>query len=105
MRILVAEDDLDISSLYKKALERRDHNVVLTSSGDTCIQNYVDNLPSISKLSKSFATTAETSFKMDFSSPQSKINSKSIPAGKAAPPFSLEPSYDAVILDYAMPGM
>ena len=45
MRILIAEDDSDILNLYKKALEKRNHNVVLTTSGDTCIQNYLDNLP------------------------------------------------------------
>ena len=44
MRILVAEDDADISTLYKRTLEKRKHVVVLTSTGETCIQNYFDTL-------------------------------------------------------------
>jgi DNA-binding response OmpR family regulator len=34
MRILVAEDDQDISILYKRALEKRKHSVILTSTGE-----------------------------------------------------------------------
>jgi CheY-like chemotaxis protein len=44
MRILIAEDDLDISTLYKRALEKRKHVVVLTSTGEACLQNYFDTL-------------------------------------------------------------
>ena len=36
MRILIAEDDLDIAVLYKKALEKNKHSVVLTSNGADC---------------------------------------------------------------------
>jgi DNA-binding response OmpR family regulator len=34
MQILIGEDDLDIASLYKKALEMRNHTVTLTSNGE-----------------------------------------------------------------------
>jgi DNA-binding response OmpR family regulator len=40
MRILIAEDDLDISTLYKKALEKNKHQVVITSTGEECLNNY-----------------------------------------------------------------
>ena len=40
MRILIAEDDLDISTLYKKALEKNKHQVVITSNGEECLNNY-----------------------------------------------------------------
>ena len=104
MRILIAEDDSDILNLYKKALEKRNHNVVLTTSGDTCIQNYLDNLPHTATIPSSSSRVATTS-KIDSFQPHSKINSNSIHTKKAACTFSVEPVYDVVILDYKMPGM
>ena len=47
MRILIAEDDLDISNLYKKALEKNRHQVVLTSNGSDCLTNYLTTLSSM----------------------------------------------------------
>ena len=90
LRILIAEDDPDISNLYKKALEKRNHNVVLTASGDTCIQNYLDNLPSTATIHKPYSRVAMTS-KID-SSYHREMD-------------YVESSYDIVILDYKMPGM
>jgi CheY-like chemotaxis protein len=92
MRILIAENDSDILNLYKKALEKRNHSVVLTTSGDTCIQNYLDNLPNTATIPSS--------------SPMgSKLNSSSIHTRKAAGSLSVKPIYDVVILDFKMPGM
>ena len=96
MQILVAEDDRDVSTLYRNALERRKHRVVLTSSGDTCLQNYLDNLPPTATMLKSTRTTPK---------PHCKTNSHSTHSKKAAPAFTVEPSYDVVILDYEIPGM
>ena len=96
MQILVAEDDRDVSTLYRNALERRKHRVVLTSSGDTCLQNYLDNLPPTATTLKSTRTTPK---------PHGKTNSQSTHSRKAAPAFAVEPSYDVVILDYEIPGM
>jgi DNA-binding response OmpR family regulator len=39
MRILIAEDDLEIATLYERALARRKHDVVVTSNGEECIEN------------------------------------------------------------------
>jgi DNA-binding response OmpR family regulator len=44
MRILIAEDDQDISTLYKRALEKRKHSVFPTSTGEACVENYLDIL-------------------------------------------------------------
>ncbi len=104
MRILIAEDDSDISNLYKKALEKRNHNVVLTTSGDTCIQNYLDNLPHTATIPSSSSRVSTTS-KIDSFQPHSKINSNNIHTKKAACTFPAESVYDVVILDYKMPGM
>ena len=47
MRILIAEDDLDIAELYKKALEKNKHEVVLTSNGSDCFKNYLTTLKNV----------------------------------------------------------
>jgi CheY-like chemotaxis protein len=107
MRILVAEDDLDTSMLYKKALERRNHNVILTSSGTACIRNYLENFPDIATLPNptlSSATTSETS-KISSSPRHGKLNSRDIQIRKAASATTPVGSYDVVILDYRLPGI
>jgi CheY-like chemotaxis protein len=40
MRVLVAEDENDISQMYKLALESHKHEVVLTSDGEECLRVY-----------------------------------------------------------------
>ena len=44
MRILIAEDDADISESYKDALEARDHKVLLTDDGEECLRVYSEEL-------------------------------------------------------------
>jgi DNA-binding NtrC family response regulator len=56
MRILIAEDEADIAIPYKIALEKRHHEVVLTNSGEDCIEAYHKAL----KLTKS--GTKDSSF-------------------------------------------
>jgi CheY-like chemotaxis protein len=103
MRLLIAEDDPDISRLYKKALEKRNHNVVLTVSGDTCIQTYLNNLPP-SAANPMPSTRTSTISKID-SSFDGSIKLHRLQNKKAASRFFTEPTYDVVILDYKMPGM
>ena len=40
MRILIAEDDTDISESYKDALEARNHIVMLAENGEECLELY-----------------------------------------------------------------
>ena len=40
MRILIAEDDMDISESYKDALEARNHIVMLAENGEKCLEIY-----------------------------------------------------------------
>jgi CheY-like chemotaxis protein len=93
MRILIAEDDLDISTLYKRALENRNHTVVLTPSGETCLRNYLDTLHNIATMPSSSRI------------PTPDINSKHNGTSRAATAFSVTSPYDVVILDYKMPGI
>jgi CheY-like chemotaxis protein len=102
MRILIAEDDQDISTLYKRALEKRKHSVILTSTGEACLEIYLDlfhNMKSTYKYDPA-VTTTKTKVKSSFTS--NKTISSSNFDNKEATPLNL---YDAVILDYKMPGM
>jgi CheY-like chemotaxis protein len=40
MKILIAEDEHDIASLYKIALEKRNHRVTITENGEDCLKIY-----------------------------------------------------------------
>jgi CheY-like chemotaxis protein len=42
MKILVAEDELDIAEMYKDMLKGRGHDVMLTHDGSQCIKAYRD---------------------------------------------------------------
>ncbi len=99
MQVLIAEDDLDIATLYKKALEKRKHDVVITSNGEECLKKYLDtlhhmtfgvSLPTLSmprmpatRMDPALSSTGSTRFR--------SLN-------KSAP-------YDVVILDYSMPSI
>ena len=40
MNILIAEDEIDIASIYKETLESRNHRVTITSNGEDCLKAY-----------------------------------------------------------------
>src|ERR671910_143655 len=97
MRILIAEDDLDIAIMYKKALEKNNHNVVLTSNGSDCLRDYLTTLKNLaSNLAQPNKAYAD---EINFDThPNSNTESKIVTNTDASP-------YDVVILDYSMPGM
>jgi CheY-like chemotaxis protein len=97
MRILIAEDDLDISNLYKKALEKNRHQVVLTSNGSDCLTNYLTTLSSMA--SKPIQQSKEEANKGNI---RSLDNSSTKTNNVVNTSTTL---YDVVILDYSMPGM
>jgi DNA-binding response OmpR family regulator len=47
MNVLVAEDEKDISTLYKLALEERGHRVTITNNGAECLRVYNKELQDI----------------------------------------------------------
>jgi CheY-like chemotaxis protein len=101
MGILIAEDDLDISTLYKRALEKRKHVVVLTSTGEACLQNYIDTLRT--ETTPRFNSVSMTTPIVNLSSTPQDIKFHN----KRTSSFDTDVSslYDVVILDYKMPGM
>lgn len=101
MRILVAEDDADISTLYKRTLEKRKHVVVLTSTGETCIQNYFDTLHRKVSAQSNSVTTARPNASISSISQNVKSHNK----WASNLNTDASSSYDVVILDYKMPGM
>jgi CheY-like chemotaxis protein len=97
MRILIAEDDLDISTLYKKALEKNKHQVVITSNGEECLNNYRTTLKNrASKAMQPSNADAEATVTDSFRDYGAKF--RKIVDTNVLP-------YDVVILDYSMPGM
>ena len=99
MQVLIAEDDLDIATLYKKALERRRHDVTITSNGEDCLKKYLDALHymtfGVSLPSSSLAEIPGTRMDSTFSSSGSSVFRS---VNKSSP-------YDVVILDYSMPSI
>lgn len=98
MQILIGEDDLDIASLYKKALEMRNHTVTLTSNGEDCLKKYLDALNNMtfgaSLTSSSMSKNPTTILDPSVSMRPSEFR-----------PVSKSPPFDVVILDYDMPSI
>lgn len=44
LRILIAEDEKDISAAYKMVLQERGHEVVLTQDGEKCLEVYKESI-------------------------------------------------------------
>ena len=82
MKILIAEDESDISHTYRVALESRNHDVEITDDGVKCVQVYREEL---SKLQASSYKNMKPNSNLRDSRPT------------AATPF------DVVVLDYKMP--
>jgi CheY-like chemotaxis protein len=98
MQVLIAEDDVDIATLYKRTLERRNHNVTITSNGEDCLKLYLDSLHHMTfgvSLPSSSMSEIPTA-KHDPSLSSGSIVFRSV--NKSAP-------YDVVILDYSMPSI
>lgn len=98
MQVLIAEDDLEIATLYKKALERRSHNVTITSNGEDCLKRYLDALHhmtyGVSLPGSSTSQIPSTKLDPSLSAGSSVFRS----VNKSTP-------YDVVILDYSMPSI
>jgi CheY-like chemotaxis protein len=84
MRILIAEDESDISHTYRVALESRNHDVNIANDGISCIRIYREE----------YTNKRQTS-----SDKSMKYNNNP----RDSPPSPTSP-FDVVVLDYKMPG-
>jgi DNA-binding NtrC family response regulator len=84
MRILIAEDESDISHTYRVALELRNHDVNIANDGISCLKIYREELANRSLTSSDKST---------------KYNNNA----QGSAPLAKSP-YDVVVLDYKMPG-
>jgi CheY-like chemotaxis protein len=82
MRILIAEDESDISDTYRVALELRNHDVQIANDGEKCIQIYREEL-----------AKRQTSSDRKMKDNNNQQNFR---------PTVLSP-FDVVVLDYKMP--
>ncbi len=93
MLILVAEDEPDIRKMYRAALEARGHEIVISVSGEECLNVYRENLREELKGNNNDSNAANVD-KND-TLPPSEIT--------ISPPSAN--AFDVVILDYKMPIM
>jgi CheY-like chemotaxis protein len=76
LKLLVAEDELDIALSYRRALEQHDHQVILTPDGEKCLSIYKNTFDQMAEGNSGTNTKANRNTGIVF---------------------------DAVILDYKMP--
>lgn len=98
MQILIGEDDLDIATLYKKALEMRNHTVTITSNGEDCLKRYLDTLNNVT-FGVSLMSSSVSEIPKTIMDPPLSIRASEFRSVSKSPPF------DVVILDYDMPSI
>lgn len=49
LRVLIAEDDVDMAKMYRVALEAKRHKVVITYDGDECVKVYKEEVDKLGK--------------------------------------------------------
>jgi CheY-like chemotaxis protein len=62
MRVLIAEDDLDVASSYLKALGKSNHEVVISSDGEDCLKTYRSNIEKAAKVSNNDSAPSSSTF-------------------------------------------
>ena len=116
MRILIAEDDPDIWTTYKIALEKRGHIVDVVQDGAECTEKYKIMLKDSKRRKKSdddsysnyryrnYNSSKRTTAKNGRKNNQALSSSSSSSfLSLSPPPPQLSSPYDAVVLDYRMP--
>lgn len=98
MQVLIGEDDLDIATLYKKALEMRNHTVTITSNGEDCLKRYLDALNNMT-FGVSLMSSSVSEIPKTIMDPPLSIRAREFR------PVSKSPPFDVVILDYDMPSI
>jgi CheY-like chemotaxis protein len=58
MMVLIAEDEPDIALSYKRALEKNDHEVIIASDGEECLEIYRRTLGQMPKASNNSSSSS-----------------------------------------------
>lgn len=113
MRILLAEDDPDIWTPYKIALEKRGHAVDIAQNGEECIKRYKAALKDATRQKKSEEDDNYDYHYDDYSSKRRRTTTNSSSISSSTNDHTLSssslilppppPPFDAVVLDYRMP--
>jgi CheY-like chemotaxis protein len=111
LRILIAEDDPDIWTPYKIALEKRGHIVDIVQDGIECVEKYNTVLKGSTRRKKSDEDGYSNYHDGNYSSKRTTTNNgggnDDQALSSSSPLLSLSPQpsppYDAIVLDYRMP--
>jgi CheY-like chemotaxis protein len=111
LRILIAEDDPDIWTPYKIALEKRGHMVDIVQDGVQCVEKYSTLVKGSKRRKKSDEDgysnypygnySSKRAISNDGSKDDQALSSSSFSFLSLSP--QQPPPYDAVVLDYRMP--
>jgi CheY-like chemotaxis protein len=103
MRILVAEDEPDILTVYKHALQDRGHEVTISEDGDKCLNIYKQRLYEQYQR-KNMTETNPTTKRFKMETAMATIPPSSTVATDEYSLYSSpQAPFDVVILDYKMP--
>lgn len=111
MRILIAEDESDISHTYRLALESRNHYVTVADNGTRCLQIYHGELKKRNWRHSEDTTKGKTN-DIDLSHTDSNGNREKIGEDNGRNGLTSQDNishsgvspFDVVVLDYKMPG-
>jgi two-component system, chemotaxis family, chemotaxis protein CheY len=111
LRILIAEDDPDIWTPYRIALEKRGHIVDIVQDGIECVEKYNTVLKGSTRRKKSDEDGYSNYHDGNYSSKRTTTNNgggnDDQALSSSSPLLSLSPQpsppYDAIVLDYRMP--
>ena len=70
MKILIAEDEHDIALSYKIALESNDHEVIIASNGEECLELYRNNSKQISESNSGNSSSTFDAVILDYKMPK-----------------------------------
>jgi CheY-like chemotaxis protein len=111
MRILIAEDESDISHTYRLALESRNHHVTVANNGMRCLQIYHEELKKRNRIRSEDTTKGKTSdidlSHLDSIGNREEIGEDNSRNGLTSQDNTSRPGvspFDVVVLDYKMPG-
>jgi CheY-like chemotaxis protein len=106
MRILIAEDESDISHTYRLALESRNHHVTVANDGTRCLQIYHEELKK-----RNWSISKGKTNDIDLSHPDSNGSREKIGEDNNRNGLTAQDNthsgvspFDVVVLDYKMPG-